>query len=128
MYLLDTNVFFKYLVEPQTLPNNLQNILKDPHNTIFVSAVVPWEIAIKHAKGKLPKGEVLLANYEQLLLKLNMKELAITGKHAIHAGGLPPLHQDPFDRLMIAQGMLESLTILSLDSFFQPYGVPVVTR
>ncbi|CAN5902164.1 type II toxin-antitoxin system VapC family toxin [soil metagenome] len=128
MYLLNTNVFFKYLVEPQSLPGNIQIILNDPRNAIFVSAVVPWELAIKHAKGKLPKGEVSLASYEQILLKLNMKELAVTGKHAIHAGRLPPIHQDPFDRLIIAQGLLESLTILSLDSFFQPYGVAVITR
>ena len=128
MYLLDTSVFFKYLAEPHNLPANIQTILLNPQNTLFVSAVAPWEIAIKHAKGKLPKGEVLLASYEQTLPKLGITELAITGKHAIHAGQLPSLHQDLFDRLIIAQGLLESLTILTLDSFFEPYGVAVITR
>ena len=128
MYLLDTNVYIRYLTEFQKLPERLQMLLDSPDSQLFVSAVVPWEISIKHAKGKLPVGATLLPNYETSLLDLNMRELSVTGKHAIHAGQLPPHHQDPFDRLIIAQGMLESLTILSLDSFFKPYGVAVITR
>ena len=127
MYLLDTSVYFRYLAEPQSLSLKLRTLLGDTQNELFVSAVVPWEIAIKHARGKLPKGESLLAGYEQSLIKLGMRELAITGKHAIRAGQLPPHHQDPFDRLIIAQAQLEALTILSLDSFFQSYGVAVIT-
>ena len=115
-------------MEPQSLSVKLRTLLGNTQNDLFVSAVVPWEIAIKHAKGKLPKGESLLASYEPSLVKLGMRELAITGKHAIHAGQLPPYHQDPFDRLIIAQGLLESLTILTLDSFFEPYGVAVITQ
>ena len=56
MYLLDTNAYIRYLTEFQKLPERLLTLLDSPENELFVSAVVPWEIAIKHAKGKLPKG------------------------------------------------------------------------
>lgn len=128
MYLLDTNVYIRHLTEAHKLPERLQTLLNSPDSQLFVSAVVPWEISIKYAKGHLPAGATLLPSYEASLLELNITELSITGKHAMHAGQLPPLHRDPFDRLIIAQAKLESLTILTLDSFFEPYGVAVITR
>lgn len=126
MYLLDTNIYFNCLAEPENVPPKIQTLLQETSGRVYVSAVVPWEIAIKYAKGKLPKGGNLLANYDVHVAKLNLIELAITGRHGAHAGQLPPIHQDPFDRLIIAQAQLEALTILTLDSVFEAYGVSVI--
>jgi len=113
-------------VEPEKLPISITKVLKVSENRLFLSSVSPWEISIKYAKGKLPEGEKLIANYEKSLKKLNIRELFITGKHAIKAGQLEMLHQDPFDRLIIAQAMLEQITVVTLDKIFKSYGISVI--
>lgn len=128
MYLLDTNIYIRYISEPHKLPGHLLTVLKDPAKDIFVSAVVPWEIAIKYTKGKLAAGALILPNHERFLSDLGMTELEVTGKHGVHAGQLPPIHQDPFDRMIIAQAQLEALTILTLDKVFSAYGVSVINQ
>lgn len=127
MYLIDTNVYIIYVTQARPLPKKLERLLRQAQVPLFMSAVVPWEISIKHAIGKLPAGATLLPSYEQTLHNLGIQEVPVTGKHAIQAGQLPPIHSDPFDRMMIAQAQLESLMILTLDSLFNRYSVSVLT-
>ena len=128
MYLLDTNVYIRYLTKSQKLPSRLRAIINAPSNTCFVSAVVPWEMTIKNALGKLPEATLLIVNYEESLIKLGMRELPIAGKYGIRAGQLQGIHRDPFDRMIIAQAQTEALTILTLDSVFEAYGVSVINK
>jgi PIN domain nuclease of toxin-antitoxin system len=87
-----------------------------------VSAATVWEIAIKIALGKLEfRGEMA----EQLALN-NLLSLAVTVPHALVAGALPMHHSDPFDRMLIAQAKLESLTLVTHDVRLRDYDIPVL--
>ena len=88
----------------------------------YVSAATVWEIAIKIALGKLEfRGEMA----EQLAIN-NLLSLAVTVPHAVAAGALPAHHSDPFDRMLIAQAKIESLTLMTHDGRLRDYDVPVL--
>lgn len=93
--------------------------MREPANDVFVSAVSGWEIAIKRARGRLRFPDVDRA----MLAALRLSELPVTLAHAAEAGGLPAHHRDPFDRMLIAQGRVEELTIVSRDRVFTDYDV-----
>jgi PIN domain nuclease of toxin-antitoxin system len=102
------------------LPEVLRLAIASPHNEVFVSAATVWEIAIKRASGKLifgqPVGRCIEAH--------GFRPLPITVEHAEWAGGLPPLHRDPFDRLLVAQAHLEGLVLVTVDDQIVRYQVP----
>ena len=86
---------------------------------MFFSAVSVWEIAIKRSRGKMDAPENLL----EAIANTNFRELPITGFHAEEAGSLPPIHRDPFDRMLVAQARAEGLTIVTADAAIARYGV-----
>ncbi len=88
----------------------------------MVSAATAWEIAIKQAVGRLDAPADLLDAVEAN----NFETLPLTVAHALAAGSLPPHHSDPFDRMLIAQAGAESLTLISVDKRFPPYGVDLL--
>jgi PIN domain nuclease of toxin-antitoxin system len=104
------------------VPPALRAAIEDGSNHIFVSAATVWEIAIKQARGKLD----FPAPIAEAVERLNFTLLPITGAHAEHAGRLPPHHRDPFDRMLIAQAMLEGLVLGTQDAMARPYGVPTL--
>ncbi len=89
---------------------------------MFVSAVTAWEIAIKKAIGKLKAP----GNYEEGLKRYRFTPLDITTPHALAVEHLPTHHNDPFDRLLIAQAQLEKLTLVTGDQRFKAYDVPII--
>jgi PIN domain nuclease of toxin-antitoxin system len=96
--------------------------ISDPGSTIFVSAATVWEISIKRALGKLEVPSDLLGQ-----LELNRFEpLSMTISHAYAAGALPSHHDDPFDRMLVAQAMKEDLILLTADPRIEPYGVEIL--
>jgi len=117
--LLDTHVFIWWDRQLRRLPRDLRAAIEDGTNQIFVSAASVWEIAIKRALGKL----VFSAPIAQAVQRLGFDLLPITAEHAAHAGGLPLHHRDPFDRLIIAQAVLEGLVLATHDPRIRPYGV-----
>ncbi len=101
-------------------------LLQDPGNQLYLSAASSWEIAIKHALGKLP---LPLPPMEYVLSRMESSgttPLPIQHTHTLHAGSLPLHHADPFDRLLIAQAQLESLKILTADGQFEAYEVELL--
>jgi PIN domain nuclease of toxin-antitoxin system len=116
--LLDTHVLLFWL-EGHDLDAEVVGRISDPGTLVVVSAASVWETAIKQALGKLdapePLGEAALAE--------GFEPLSVTFNHAERAGGLPPHHRDPFDRMLIAQAQLEDLTIVTGDPAFGPYDV-----
>ena len=82
---------------------------------VFVSLTSLWEVAIKHATGKLSISHKPLDWYERLLLRHELSELPITRHNTVRASALPPIHNDPFDRLIIATALLHKLTIITCD-------------
>ena len=89
----------------------------------FVSAVNAMEIATKYRLGRLPNAERLALNFEAFVDSAGFQSLAISTSHARLAGNLPIAHKDPFDRLLIAQSMLEGLTLVSNEVIFDSYSV-----
>lgn len=117
--LIDTHVFLWWDRQLRRLSRPLRAAIEDEANEIVVSAATVWEIAIKRAIGKLRFDRPIVAG----VLALGFEILPVTGAHAEHAGSLPPHHNDPFDRLIIAQACLERMVLGTQDRLMRPYGV-----
>ena len=120
-YLADTHVFLWWLNDDPKLRSGVRKVLGDPTSAVHVSAASIWEIAIKVRIGKLdfdgdPVREIGANGF---------LDLPMTASHAYAAGSLPCHHEDPFDRMLIAQAQLEQLVLLSYDASFEPYDVTV---
>lgn len=116
--LLDTHVALWGLAgDPELSDEFLDRLRHDPD--IYLSPVTVWEVAIKHALGKLPGP----ADLPQRVRDMGFRELPITGAHAIVAGRLPRHHSDPFDRMLVAQATVEGLTLATRDRNVQRYEV-----
>jgi len=117
--LVDTHIFIWCDRRPNVVPAALMRALRDLGNEVFVSAASVWEIAIKRATGKLE----FTASINETVERLGFELLPIAATHAEHAGGLPRHHNDPFDRLIIAQAVLEGLILGTRDPAMRSYGV-----
>jgi len=115
--LVDTHVLLWALYVPERLQVSAREQILQAD--VFVSAASIWEIGIKSALGKLAvsAAEVLGA-----VEPTGFRLLSISGAHAAHAAALPPLHKDPFDRLLVAQASLEPLILITNDKLLQGYG------
>ncbi len=96
-------------------------LMDDAENELFYSAVNVWEVAIKHSQGRAD-FQVDPHLFRRELLDYGYAELVITGQHGAQAGALPKLHKDPFDRLLVAQAMVEGITLLTVDGTLARYG------
>ena len=121
-YLLDTHTFLWLVNTPEVLPDPVLCILEDRSAIVLLSIVVPWEIAIKAKTGKLDAGDIL-DNFEEKATKAKLDMLETTVRQVVWAGRLPLHHQDPFDRLLIAQAFELRIPILSNDQTLDLYGV-----
>ncbi len=120
--LLDTNVLYWWLNDPARLSAAAEAAIASESNSVVVSAIVPWELAIKTSLGKL-RGETLLAIWDAKLAEEGFSELPVDSAHAIRAGLLRRHHNDPFDRLLSAQAQATGWPIISADPVFESYGV-----
>ncbi len=120
--LVDTHVLVWMLAEPDRIPAETLERLRDPANDLYVSAVTAFELATKHRIGKFPEAQRLLLAYQDFLHTLGAQEIAITGHHGIVAGELSWDHRDPFDRLLAAQSITESVTLVTSDPVFGTLG------
>jgi PIN domain nuclease of toxin-antitoxin system len=125
-YLLDTSVFLRAVISPDLLSRRAQQLLTDEPGTLFLSAASSWEIAIKYGLGKLDLPDVPGQWVPSCLRRLGVLPLDITHRQALEVVDLPLHHQDPFDRLLIAQARIEELTLLTADRIFQKYPVEVL--
>lgn len=114
-YLLDTHVFLWLLGTPDLVPEPLRHELAQPDNELLVSAVSALEVATKVRLGKLDTARHLVATWSARVQDLRAGELVVSTEHALLAGSLDWRHRDPFDRLLVAQALVENLTIVSSD-------------
>jgi PIN domain nuclease of toxin-antitoxin system len=114
--LLDTHVLLWVLLAPDRIPAEILATVRAPETTVYVSAASAWEIATKHRLGKLEGAAAVVSGYREHLARLRAEELAITGHHALTAGTLQWSHRDPFDRVIAAQAVLESLPVVTSDA------------
>ena len=117
--LVDTQVLIWCDRRPDAIPRRMMPALRDGENAVFVSIASVWEIAIKRASGRLEFASPIA----EAVRRLGFELLPITAEHAEHAGGLPRHHNDPFDRLIVAQAYLEGLILATTDRLLRPYGV-----
>lgn len=117
--LLDTHVLLWWLADDRTLGRQARETIADPSSEVFVSAASAWEISIKKALGKLEAPSDL----ERQIEVQEFEPLSISVAHALAAGALPRHHDDPFDRVLVAQAQTEDLVIVTRDRHFEPYGV-----
>ncbi len=121
--LLDTHAFLWWLAGDEQLSSSARNAIADQDNDVFVSAASAWEIATKYRIGKLPAVAAIVADIDKVLLDQSFIGLPISIRHGQAGGALPGPHRDPFDRMLIAQAMLEDLTLVSNELAFDAYGV-----
>lgn len=120
--LLDTHALLWALDDPAALSAEARSAIEDGANEVFVSAASVWEIAIKRALGKLEMPDGLL----EAMRAAALQPLPITVDHAWVAGMLPRHHNDPFDRMLVAQAAAEGLTVVTRDQTFVRYQVPAL--
>ena len=119
--LLDSHAFLWWLTDAPELSPSARAALADPANVVLVSAVTTWEIEIKRALGRLEAGSAdLVAEIEAN----RFAQLPVWARHAGAAARLPRHHDDPFDRMLIAQAQVEGLVCVTRDPAFQAYGIP----
>jgi PIN domain nuclease of toxin-antitoxin system len=124
--LLDTHVMLWAAGQPEKLSESARSLLTMPENALFFSAASIWEVIIKRSSGRAD-FKVDAARLEKLLVAHGYTELPITAEHVLKVETLPFLHQDPFDRLLIAQARAEGMQLLTMDASVIPYGESIIS-
>jgi len=119
--LIDTHIMLWWLEASPLLSQQAKQMISDPQNTVFVSAVSLWEIWLKQSLGKLR----LPADFTDRLAAESFENLPLTASQTREVSLLPWFHRDPFDRMLVAQALVEKLVLLTADEALALYG-PVV--
>ena len=119
--LLDTHLLLWAASEPKRLSSKARTLLLDPANHLVFSSASLWEISIKN---KLERSDFNVdpRRLWRMLLVNGYRELPVTSEHAVAVNELPPLHKDPFDRILVAQARVEGLLLLTVDKAVAKYG------
>ncbi len=123
--LLDTHALLWYLATPEKLPLAAHRAIQASENEVYASLASAWEISIKVAIGRL---EFDAQGLERALPAVGVEPLDISLRHAARVATLAPHHKDPFDRMLVAQALCESMTLVSRDRELEKYGVGVLWR
>ncbi len=120
--LVDTHILLWWLADSSELPAVARELLIDAANIVHVSAASVWEISMKRSTGRLKIPDA----YQDTIASQGFIELPMTWAHARAAGELPPIHRDPFDRMLVAQAIAEKLSLLTVDADVRKYAVTTV--
>jgi len=121
--LLDSHAYLWWLADDPRLSKAARDAISRPDSLVHVSSATIWELGIKSSLGRLDTGGVDLV---EEIRENGFAELAMTARHAQRAAALPRQHDDPFDRMLIAQAETETLTCVTRDAAFAGYGVPTL--
>lgn len=124
--LLDTCAFLWLATETNRISAKAKELFADPDNEVFLSTVSCWEIAVKHAAGKLKLPEPPLKLVPAWREIYGLGTLPLDEESALHAGRLPRLHADPFDRMLICQSITQSMPILTPDELIAQYPIRTI--
>lgn len=122
--LLDTQLLLWAAGQPERIPTAGRKLLEDPRNELLFSAASLWEVAIKSTPGRAD-FRVEPRVFRRGLLDNGYVELPVTSQNAVSIAALPPLHHDPFDRLLLAQAHTEGITLVTADARLARYPGPV---
>jgi len=124
--LLDTHLLLCAAGEPKRLSKQARRLIDNPENELLFSAASLWEVAIKRGLGRKDfKADARLLR--RGLLDNGYSELPIISDHVVATESLPPIHKDPFDRVLVAQATVEGVTLLTIDSVVSQYPGPIRT-
>jgi PIN domain nuclease of toxin-antitoxin system len=124
--LLDTHVFLWYISADPQLPVAFRDAVRDPANEVYLSVASVGEAVIKHALGKLPLPEAPAEYLPRQREAHRIASLPVEEAALVHLAGLPPLHRDPFDRILIAQALQLGLELATMDDAVRAYPVPLL--
>jgi PIN domain nuclease of toxin-antitoxin system len=124
--LLDTHVFLWYITADPKLPATFQAASQDPANEVYLSVASVWETVIKYQLGKLPLPTPPADYLPRQRDAHGIASLPIDEGAMSHLAGLPPLHRDPFDRLLVAQALQHGLTLATVDPEVAAYSLPLL--
>jgi len=125
--LLDTHIFLWYISADPQLPIAFRDAIRDPANEVYLSVASVWEAVIKFALGKLPLPEAPAEYLPRQREAHQIKSLPIEEGALAHLPALPPLHRDPFDRILVAQALQHNLTLVTVDDAVRAYSVPLLS-
>jgi PIN domain nuclease of toxin-antitoxin system len=123
-FLLDTHLLLWAAGPIERLSSDARLLIDDPDNELVFSTASIWEVAVKYGRGR----DDFQADPRLLrrgLLDNLYRELSITGEHAVAVTSLPPLHRDPFDRMLVAQSLVEGIMLLTTDPLVAQYPAPI---
>ena len=121
--LLDTRSFLWFVTSDLQLSANALTLIADVNNEVLLSPASYWEIAIKVSIGKYPLSVPFETFFTSALTANNIQILAVEIRHAAVLSALPMHHKDPFDRMIAAQALSESIPVVSIDAALDPYGI-----
>jgi len=121
--LLDTHALYWYVDQDHLLSPAAHAAITDPANDLLLSAATVWELAIKVGQKKIALSMPYRPWMEKAIADLGLLLLPVTVEYAERQSVLPPHHKDPFDRLLIAQALVDGIPIVGVDAAFDPYGV-----
>lgn len=124
--LLDTCTFLWIAGQPNALSEQARSLFKDPEHEVYLSTASTWEIATKYALGRLPLPEPPERLLPRLRQRHGIASLPIDEESTTHISRLPPLHRDPFDRMLVCQAIVHGLTLLTPDPLITQYPARVV--
>ncbi len=125
-YLLDTAVLLWSVDDQQRLNARTRQILENRNEEIFLSPVVSWEIVIKVTRGKLTLARTASETLNLAFAKFGMRSLPITHAHSLALGELPLVHNDPFDRMLVAQARNEGMVLMTADAILEKYPIEIL--
>ena len=123
--LLDTHVLLWVAGDTKQLSAHAKKLLEDPQNQLYFSTASLWEISIKNKLGR-PDFKVDLPVLRRNLIDYGFEEVAINSAHTLAVETLPNIHKDPFDRMLVAQTIVEGITLMTADSAVAEYPVAVI--
>ena len=124
--LLDTHIFLWFISGDSRLSTDVRDAIRDPDNEIYLSVVSDWESIVKYQLGKLPLPEAPETYLPKQRNLHQIASLALDETSVAQLARLPPLHRDPFDRMLICQAVQNSLIIATVDSAVRAYSVSVI--
>lgn len=125
-YLLDTSIFLWSVDAQERLSARAKEVLEDRRQEIFLSPVVSWEIVIKAARGNLTLARSAAETLNLAFAKFELRSLPVTHPHSLTVGELPPIHSDPFDRMLVAQAKSEGMVLMTADATLERYPVEIL--
>lgn len=125
-YLLDTSIFLWSVDAQQKLNPRAKEVLEDRQQEIFLSPIVSWEIVIKVARGNLTLARTIAETLNLAFNSFDLRSLPITHNHSLALGELPPIHNDPFDRMLVAQAKSENMVLMTSDDTLRKYPIEIL--